>query len=167
MVTDTGDLRQNMGTQYNRMLLSKPADQFPNLDDLLGIQADHGFIQNQNLRIPKQSLGQSHSLLIAFGQMADQAVLHVLDAAFAHDALHLAAPVIFRHLFQLCSKAQIFQHSHIRIERRNLRQVADAFPGFHGLFSYVVAVDQDLALSRSQIAGHHVHSGGFSGAVGA
>ena len=80
--------------------------------------------------------------------------------------LELLLPLLLGDLLQLRAEAQILRHRHIRIQGRQLRQISDVLPGGLRLLQDVVALHQDLALRGGQIPGHHIHGGGFPGAVG-
>ena len=68
-------------------------------------------------------------------------------------------------LFQVIDKVQIPHDGHIHIERRQLRQIADASLRLNGFLQDILAVDERLTGSGADIAGQHVHGRGFSGAV--
>ena len=78
IVTDFPNFRQNMGTQDYRMILGQRTDQFPDFYDLLRIQPYGRLIQNDNLRKSQDRLGKAYPLLVSFGQIMEQAVLHLL-----------------------------------------------------------------------------------------
>ena len=48
------------------MLFPEAADQIAHLDDLLWVQTNCGFVQNDDLRVSQQRLRQTDALLIAF-----------------------------------------------------------------------------------------------------
>ena len=48
------------------MLGAQLSDQLAHLDDLLGVQANGRFVENQHLRIVEDGLGQAHPLLEPF-----------------------------------------------------------------------------------------------------
>ena len=54
------------------MLFCQLTDQFPDFDDLLGIQTHGGLIQDDDLRKSKDCLRKPDPLLIPLGQVADQ-----------------------------------------------------------------------------------------------
>ena len=66
---------------------------------------------------------------------------------------------------KLCHKVQILLHSHFRVERRLLRQIA--YTGFSllRLLRQTEAGYLYLALGGRQIAGKDIHNGGFARAV--
>ena len=83
----------------------------------------------------------------------------------ADDLVKLGALDTLVYELQGSDKLQIFQDSHIHIEGRLLRQIADILFSLVGLRQDIVTVDEYLALGRSEIACHDVHRGGFPGAV--
>ena len=167
-VTDGLDLAQNMAGQDDRVGLAQVADEGADLDHLRRVQADGGFIQNDDLRRAEQRSGNTHTLTVALGQVADQALLHALQARAGRGVLHCGGTIrLFAGALQLGNEQQILLHGHILIQRRQLRQVADAGLGRGGLVGNVVAVDFDRAVRGRNVAGNNVHGGGLARAVGA
>ena len=72
MVADLLDLGEDVGAQNHRVLLGQLPDQGADLQDLLGVQAYSGLIQDQDVWEAQQRLGQPHPLAVALGQVADQ-----------------------------------------------------------------------------------------------
>ena len=74
---DGGGFRQDVRAQKDRVRAGQFFDQSTDFDDLFGIQATRRLIQNQHRGIVNERLRQAHSLLIAPGQVCDQAAAHV------------------------------------------------------------------------------------------
>ena len=165
IIADFLDLCQNVRAQDHGMLFCKLSDQFTDLNDLLRIQSDRRFIQNDDLRKSKDRLRKSDSLLITFGQVLDQTVLHIHDLHHQHNLLDLLFPFLFRNLLQLRYEPQVFIYLHIRVKRWHLRQIADTFLRCLRFLQYIVPIDQHFALCGAKITGHNVHGRGFSGTV--
>ena len=142
-------------------------DQRPDLDHLGRVQAHGRLVQNDDLRAAHQGARQPHPLFVALGQVADKPSAHALQPGAGHGLFHLACALGTAHALQLCGKAQIFLHRHIRIERRLLRQIADAGPRLSRLLQHIVAVDGHGAAGGGNVPGEDVHRGGFARAVGA
>ena len=65
---------QNVGAENNGVIAGQAANQLAGFVDLFGIQAGGGLVENQNIGIVDDGLGQSDALPVAFGELADQLV---------------------------------------------------------------------------------------------
>ena len=99
VVTDSTDLREDMGTEYDRMFPAQITDHIPNLDNLFGIQSDGGLIQDDYIRFAEDGLGHTHPLAVALGKVAYQAAFHVLDFYQFHDLVNGSLKAVFWKLF--------------------------------------------------------------------
>ena len=105
-----------MAGQDDRVGLAQVADEGADLDHLRRVQADGGLIQNDDLRRAKQRSGNAHTLTVALGQIADQALLHALQARAGHGVLHCGGTIrLFAGALQLGNEQQILLHGHILI----------------------------------------------------
>ena len=77
-----------------------------------------------------------------FGKIADDPLLDIGDMQALHRVFDLLLTVGARHAFESCRKVQIVTHTHIRIDRRNLRQIADAPLDLQRFLGDVIAVYQ-------------------------
>ena len=157
-----------MAGQDDRVGLAQVADEGADLDHLRRVQADGGLIQNDDLRCAEQRSGNTHTLTVALGQVADQALLHALQARAGRGVRHCGGTIrLFAGALQLGNEQQILLHGHLLIQRRQLRQVTDAGLGRGGLVGDVVAVDFDRAVRGRNVAGNNVHGGRLARTVGA
>ena len=154
-----------MGAQDDRVFLAEFLDQLADLYDLLRIKTYRRLIENQSLRIADQSLCKSDSLLISLGQIFNQPVRHIRDTQLLHDPGDLCLAVLARHFLELRCKCQVLPHRHIRIKRRNFRQIPDRALCLLRLIENIIAVYDNLSFSRSEVSGHYVHCGGFACSV--
>ena len=161
------DLGQDVGAEDDGVGPGQVPDEGADLDDLLGVQAHSGLVQNDDLRVPQQGLGDAHPLAVALGQVADEPALHAGEHGEPGHPLQLLLPVPGGDPLQGGGEGEVLLHRHVGVEGRLLRQVADAALGRLGLLGHAVAVHQDLPLGGAQVAGHDVHGGGFSRPVGA
>ena len=165
VVADLLDLGEDVGAEDHSVLLGQLPDQGADLQDLLGVQAYSGLIQDQDVWEADQRLGQPHPLAVALGQVADQPAGHVGGPGHLQDAVQLSGPLSPGDPLEPGGELQILPHRHVHIEGRLLRQIADAGLGPRRVLSHAVAVYPDLPFSGGEIAGHHIHGGGFPGAV--
>ena len=122
------------------------------------------FVEQRAHAHHQQRLRDADALTVAFGQVLDEPPKHALQLDDAADLLNVlcARQLAF---FEIVHKIQILAHRHIRIQRRQFRQITDARFGGVGIGQNVVTVDGHHAVGRRQIAGQNVHRGGFTGTV--
>jgi len=120
----------------------------------------------QHLGIVEDGLSQSGPLPEAFGEGADPLPPHILQAAFVTHVVQPAGQLFLAQPAQASHIDEELLHVHIGIERILLGQIADAGIGGEGVGKDAFAIQLDLAPAGLQIAGHHAHGGGFTGAVG-
>ena len=63
-VTDLADLAEDMRTEDNRVILLEIADYLSYLDDLIGIETNGRFVENEKLRVADECLSKAHTLLV-------------------------------------------------------------------------------------------------------
>ena len=63
-----------MGAQNDGVLAGQRLQQLADLDDLLGVEAGGRLVQNQDVGVVDDGLGQAHALPVALGELADEAV---------------------------------------------------------------------------------------------
>ena len=131
-------------------------DQVADFHQLCRVQTNGRFVEDQHRRVAEDRHGKSHTLLIALGEVPDQPLLHVSDLEAFHDTFHFALAFCRRNAFQTGSEVQIFPHLHIRIDRRDLRQKADASLCFDRLLGDVIALDLDAAAGGGNDTCHNI-----------
>ena len=94
-----------MGAEDDGILLGQLADEGTQLQNLLGVQAHGGLIQNEHLGEAQQRLGQAYTLAVALGQVANEAAQHLVHPGHLGHPVHLGLPLTLRHLFQLGGEA--------------------------------------------------------------
>jgi len=139
------------------MILPEALDQLADLDDLLRVQADGRLIEDQRLRISEQGLCKTDPLAVSFRQVADQSSLHTVDCQLLHDFIDLFFSLRLRNFFQLRDEFQIFQNSHIRVERRNFGQIPYRLLCLFRFLKNIVSIDDDIAFRGCDVAGHDIH----------
>ena len=147
------------------MFLTQRLDQVPDLNNLLRVKSHGRLIQNNDRRISQHSLCQSDSLFISFGKVFDQPVLHICDLHQFHNFLNMFFPFSLGYFLQFRSKLQIFQYSHIHIQRRYFRKITDAFLCLLRFLQNVMAVDHNFSFGCRQVSCDNIHRRGFSRAV--
>ena len=148
------------------MLLPQFPDQASDLDNLLRIQSDCRLIQDQDFRVAKQSLRESDTLFIAFGEVPDQTLGNRLQYQHTHGFFHTAFSLICRNALQFRREIQVFPDSHILVQWRLLRQIANTGPRFLWLFEDIMSVYDHTSFCRRQIARQNIHGCRLAGAIG-
>ena len=148
------------------MALAQFLDQVADLDDLQRVQAHGGFVQNDDLGVAQQRLGDAYTLPVTFGQVGNAAVAHSVNAGFLDDFLDLTVQFLAVQALCFAHKSQIFHGGIIQIQGRVFGQIPDLALGFVRVLKDVEPVDAHMAGSGRKAAGHNVHGGGLAGAVG-
>ena len=131
-----------------------------------GVQAHGGLIQDDDLRLPQQGLGNAHPLAVALGEGADELVPHRRQPRPLHGVLHLAAELRPPEALGRPYEPQVLLRRLPQVKGRLLREIAQQALGLPGFLQDVKAADADRPLRGGEAAGHDIHGGGFSGAVG-
>ena len=71
------DLGQDVGAQDDGVIARQAADQVAGLDDLLGVEAGGRLVQDQDVGVVDERLGQPDALPVALRQLAAVPVRHV------------------------------------------------------------------------------------------
>gem|GEM_PF-6703293 len=74
-----------MGGNQHRVPCRKALDELTHGADLVRIQSNRRFIQDDQFRLMDQSVGQSHPLAVALGELADDFAAHFGQLALLHD----------------------------------------------------------------------------------
>ena len=135
------------------------------LDDLLGIEAGGGLVEDQHVGIVDDGLREADALPVAFRKLADQLVADIADGAALHDFVDAARRDRSADALELADEVEVLADLHFRVERRRFGQVADALLHLHRLLHDVEAGDIAVPAVGRQEAGENAHGGGFPGAV--
>ena len=139
-------------------------DQLPDLRDLPGVQAYGGLVQDDDVRVPQNGLGNAHPLPVALGQVPDEPVTDIGDLGQVHDPVHLLGQVF--HALGPGHKPQILPGRPVHVHRGLLREVPQVPLCRHGILENVYSVNAHLSGGGGKTSGENVHGGGFSRPVG-
>src|SRR6185436_15241602 len=109
---------------------------------------------------------EADTLAVALGELADQGVPHVGDAALLHRLVHARLPRLRRDAFDLGDEAQERLDVHVDVERRGLGNVADPLLHLHRVLEHVEPGDACRPFRGRQVAGEDSHDGGLARTVG-
>ncbi len=147
------------------MLATQFADQAADLADLDRVEADGGFIQDHHARIVHDRLSDAHPLLVAFGQIADQAFSGLGQAATLFGFVNGSGDFVPGNAVQSRGQVEIFIHGQFPVQGRGFRQVAEQRLGCTRVLKQVDAADLDGAVAGRQASGQHLQGGGLSGTI--
>ncbi len=160
------DFGQNVRRNQNGAPMREVFDELPHLPDLVGIEADGRFVEDEQIRVMNQGVSESDPLFLAFGEGADQGAFFFLQVTHFE---HISDAVLdFRafNAFERGSVAEVFMDPHIAVEGGAFREVSEMLAGLDGLFEDIKPGDGGVARRRGKVAREHAHGGAFSGAVG-
>src|SRR5437016_8752036 len=127
------------------------------LGDLFRVEADGGFVEDQDLGIAEDRLRESDPLPVALRQPADEPVLDVGDEAALHDLRDPAPTLGAPHALDLGDEVQVRRDAEVPVERDALREVADPPADLQRLAEHVVSRDLRRPARGGHEAGEDAH----------
>ena len=158
-------LGQDVGAEDHRMVFAQLLDEVADLDDLNGVKADSGLVQNDDLRAAQKRLGDPDTLPVALGERANQPLADMYDACALNSTVNFLPQCFPAQALCLTDKGQIFLRRFVWIQRRLLREIPDQPFGLLRLLQNIKAADFDGAVRWGKAPGHDVHRGRFPRAV--
>ena len=155
-----------MGGEKHGLPLGEAAENTAKPDTLLGVQARRGLVQNQELRVSQQRLGNSDALALAAGEALELFLGFVLQAHQPEQLVRLLLGLKFRESLQAGDIEQKLFGSEVGIDPEVLGQVAQLLPKFHAQGGNIPAIQQHPSGAGLQQVGHNPHQRRFSCAVG-
>ena len=149
------------------MIAGEGLQQFADFDDLLGVETAGGLVEDQDVGVVDDGLGDADALAVAFGQLADQLGADVAEGAAPDDLVGAALDVGAGDALELADEGEVLDDLHLGVEGRGFGEVADALLDLLRVLQHVEAGDGGLAGGGREEAGEDAHRGGFPGAVGA
>ena len=146
---------------------ARSRNQTPDLSDLDRVQAFCGLVQDQDARPVQDRLGDPQPLAKSLGEPSDGSVAGILQAATPLGFLHRLPHPRGADPAQARAVTEVLVHPQLRIERRSLREIAQATLGRHRVSDQVYPSDLDLAVARGQVAAEDAQAGRFARPVGA
>ena len=160
------DFGQDVGREQDGVAFAEVFDQLADLPDLVRVEADGRFVEDEQVGVVQEGIGQAHALAVAFGQRADQFPLHIAQSAeFLHgiDALAVgAAP----DAFERGPVFEVFLHAHLRVKRDVFRHVTDAGTHLARLAGHVETGHAGPPAGGRQVTGQDPHGRALARAVG-
>ena len=150
------------GDQNGPPLVRKPTHDPAELDPSDRVHPAGGLVQQQDLRLVQQRLGQHHALHHATRQGL---ALHVAFLVHAHHVQAFIDPAFAlatRHAVRRCEQVQHLPDLQIIGDRRKVGHVAEDAVDLVGLIGDIEAGDLDLAVGRLLERRHHADRAGFA-----
>ena len=158
---------QDVGGQDHGLLPAQAPDQLADLDDLVGIEAGGGLVEDEDPGVVQHGLGEARALPEALGQLVDAPVHHAGEAALLDDPLQALAPARAGEATGIGDEVEVLPDGQVGVQGRVLRQVADALLDGKRRLEHVVAVHPRRSPGGEQVAGEDLHDRGLAGPVGA
>ena len=160
------DLRQHMTGQDDGLGTPELPNQGPHLHDLERIQAIGRFIQDQQLGIMQQGLGQTHSLPEPLRALPDAPPEDLLQAGLDHGPLDRGLRLGPPQMEGMGSELKEILHPHVAVDRVVFRQVTDTPLHTQRGRGDGFAADFDRPGIGRQVTGEDLDGGRLAGAVG-
>ena len=154
-----------MRAQNDRVIAGELFDQLPRLDNLFGIEAGGGLVEDEHIGVVNERLREADALPVAFRQLRALSIGHVGDARAFHHGLHALFALGDRDIFYLRDERQVFDDAHVRIERRRFGKIPGAALRLDRLIEHVEARDDGFAVRGRHIARQNPHRRRLAGAV--
>ncbi len=164
-VTDGLHLLQNVGGEDHRFRRSELAHEPANLEDLVRIQSAGRLVEDENIGVVDDGLREAGALPIAFGEVIDRPIGHLLEAALLNRPVDVLGTLAGGDTAGLRDELQVLHHVELGVERRALGEVPDIALHGYGVGVDIVPVDGGRARSREVVAGQYPKNGGLSRAV--
>src|SRR5690606_18434859 len=162
---DDLDLLEDVGREEDRALLTDRSEHFSEVSDLLGVEADGGLVEDEDLRLAEERIGEPDSLAIAAREGADDAAANVRDVGCLEARVDLALALRARDPLETRPIAQVLDHAHVGIEGHALREIADLAPHGERVLADVVPRDAHDAAVAGKESNEDAERRRFAGAV--
>ncbi len=143
----------------------QPLDDGPQLAPRHRIDADRGFVQQQQTGRPHQGAGQSEFLFHAAGQASRQPRGEAGQTHHVQQFGVASAPFGGQHPLQVGVQIQVLLDAQVLVQAEALRHVADRGLHRQRLAAHVQTQHPQFAGIGPQQAGGQPHQGGFAGAI--
>jgi hypothetical protein len=115
------DLGQNVGAENDGVVTRELLEQVAYFDDLLGVESAGRLVEDEDVGIVDDRLGEADALPVSFGKLADQLLADVGDRTTADDVVDASGDVAGADSLEFSDKGKILVHLHFRINGRGFR----------------------------------------------
>ena len=134
---------------------------------LVGVEIARWLVQDQDRRVMNEGLCKADALPVAVREIADLLAEHLCKTAHFDDARGPPAELVGLEMPQVGREPQVLEHAHLEVQRRALREIAQALAHLQRLVEHVVAVDARAPPRRGDEAREDAHRRRLAGAIGA
>ncbi len=156
-----------MRAQNHRMGSGQALDQFTNFDNLLGVETHCGFVEDQNLGIVQECLGESDPLAVAAGKISDQAMPDLAESQPLDFPIHGGGEFFSTKPSKSSHKCEIFRHRELLVHRWCFWEVPNPSFHFEGLIGTIEPGHSGGSFRGRYKAGQDAHGRRLPGTVGA
>src|SRR4029077_9696411 len=117
------DCGKNVRAENDGVIAGEALDEFAGFVDLLGVEAGGRLVENEHVGIVDDGLGETDTLAITLGELAEELVFDVGNSAALADVFDSIAQLAAEQSLEVADELEIFGGAHFRIERRGLGQV--------------------------------------------
>src|SRR5206468_1315940 len=120
-------------------------EQFENFDDLFRIEAAGRLVEDEDVGVMNDRMGDADALAVAFGKLADELFADVAERAALDDFIAAALDVGARDALELTDKIEILADLLFGVDGRGFGEITDALLDLLRAFEYVEAGDGGLS----------------------
>ena len=165
-ITRLADLRQQVaGDEHGVLRPPQAPDERAHLHHLPGIQPTARLVEQEQRRPVDERLRHAHALPVAMAQRGDGRVVHVAQARLLLGLGDAGGHLARGHAAQPRHEGEELPHPHLVVERRRVREEADALAHLVRVAHHVVAVDDGPPRGGQQHAPENLQGGRLPRAV--
>ena len=166
LITQLGDLAEDVGGDEDGVLLSEAGDEFADGADLVRVEAVSGLVEDEEGRLVDEGVGDADPLAVALGEGFDHLAVGILEAALVEDLVEAAFEAAAAEAFDLAPEGEIFTDPHVQVEGDGFGEIAYFSSGGEGVAEDVMAIDTGKPGGGGEVAGEHAEGGCLSCPVG-
>ena len=118
------DFGQYVGAENDGFIFAHLADELADFQNLVGVEAGGGLVEDEHVGVVDEGLGQAHALPVALAERANLLVLLAAQAHATHQLGHAGAQAGAAQPVHRADEFEVLVHVHIEVERVVLGQVA-------------------------------------------
>ena len=164
-VAGLGDLGEDVGGDEHGAVALEADDQIAHLADLARIQARDRLIEDDELGLVDDRLGDADPFAVPQGQLGDHAVGDIGDVALLEHTRQAREDFSLGHPLELPDILDEVGHPHVAVKRRLFWQKPDARADAVGRLKQVNPADAHAARAGQQKPREDLERGRFSSAV--
>ena len=141
-------------------------DQPSDLDDLKGVETRCRLIEDEDLRVVDQRLGQTRTLPEPLRELADVLLEHRFHPTLLHDPIDARLQTGSGQAPGLSTESQVLVDLHRIVEWVRLGQITDFPPDGDGIFLHIDAINGDSPFGGCDVGSDDFHGGALTRPIG-